>query len=97
MGFELLVLALVASIEPIEWITHDRVKVAAIVKGANSPRSHAEAQFRLMRLAKKACKGKGVPRSEGTLTVETVTSEGSRKSSLVISEIYQCVPKPPKG
>lgn len=66
------------------------MKVATVIENSNSPREHAKAQFKLMRLAKKACKGKGTAVSEGTLNVDNVVLEGKSKPVLVISEYYRC-------
>ncbi len=86
-----LLLSLLAAekIEPVEWLDKDRVKVAAEIRNSSSAREHTKAQIRLMKLAKKACKGKGRAVSENGLLVE---GNGSKRG-LRISEVYVCIPE----
>ncbi|RGP41047.1 hypothetical protein BPTFM16_01342 [Altererythrobacter insulae] len=82
----LLLLAASSEIEPVVWIGENRVRVSAEIRNSNSPREHANAQIKLMRLAKKACKEKGAAVSEGTLNVDS----NPNGRGLIISEVYVC-------
>jgi hypothetical protein len=86
----LLLSAQPVAVQPIEWLDEQRVKVSAEIKRPNSPMDHANAQIRLMQLAKKACRKKGKPVSEGTLYLEGNGEEGKARR-LLLSAIYVCV------
>ena len=86
----LLLSAQPAAIQPIEWLDKQRVRVSSEIRRPNSPTDHANAQIRLMQLAKKACRKKGKPVSEGTLYVDGNGQEGKTRG-LLLSEIYVCV------
>lgn len=80
----------VAAMEPIIWLDQSRVKVSAEIRNPDSPIDHANAQMRLMQLAKKACRKIGKPVSEGTLELDDNGAEGKARR-LVLSEVYVCV------
>ncbi len=61
-----------------------------IVFDDTSPIGHANAQLVLMKAAKKACKGKGAPLSEGVLTLDNAPSIKGKRKALALSEIYSC-------
>lgn len=89
----LLFLTVGQAAEPVTWLDKSRVQVATIIKNSDSPRAHAEAQFKLMRLAKRACKKiDGRAGSEGKLYLDNV-AVSEKKTRLQLSEIYVCVPK----
>ena len=84
-------LLLLASLPAAEAVDDDRIKVTAHLGENASIRKHTKAQITLRKLAKKACKGKGKPVSEGTLHLETIPVDGYPDPQLVISEYYRCI------
>ncbi|MXP46214.1 hypothetical protein GRI43_02255 [Altererythrobacter luteolus] len=80
-----------ASLPAAEVVDNDRIKVTAHLGENASIRKHTKAHLMLRKLAKRACKGKGKPVSEGTLHLETMPVDGYPASQLVVSEYYRCI------
>ncbi len=77
--------------EPVEWLDSNRVKVSTEIIRKNSGRAHASAQIKLMRMAKKACKPIGGAVSDGTLRVDQLEKPDSKRTTLLLSEVYVCI------
>ena len=71
----------------------ERFKVSIVYRSSASPLEQADAQIALMQAAKKLCKGKGQPVSEGTLYLDGVGPDAKGHKKLRLSEIYTCVAK----
>ena len=84
-------LLLLASLPAAQVVDDDRIKVTAHLGENASIRKQTKALVTLRKLAKKACKGKGKPVSEGTLHLETMPVDGYPDSQLVVSEYYRCI------
>ena len=86
----LLVLAAPVAVQP---LAPDRYRLTIIYDGGG-PSDHAETLFRLADAAKRLCKGRGQPVSEGALELNEVPKTdvaARRKGRLSVTQEWRCV------
>jgi hypothetical protein len=86
-------LLMLAVIGPTVTAIDDRRFRVGIVYDNTSPSGHADAQLALMKAAKKACVGKGMAISDGSLTLGNAAPIKGKRRALALSEIYSCQPR----
>ena len=93
MLFSLPILVSLAAYGPtVTELDENRFEVSVVFNG-ESAREHVKAQFGLARAARRHCRKKGEPVSEGWLHVDLADPGKPDDGRLRLSEVYTCEPK----